>query len=175
MYEISTWYFIFDSAVLLFATLLCLRFTATDSNPRYRSRFKYLYEFCQYSRRQRIVLRNRTERLSELLDWKNLCSYYRRARVMALHKHAPELFTNPPPPVQNGDSYSERSFCISRPYSAPASPSASGRSTPLPSGGATGSERSSPTSHLDEDEVDEVTERLELGLSAVELDDGLTA
>ncbi|TPP56975.1 Glycogen [starch] synthase muscle [Fasciola gigantica] len=136
---------------------------------------KYLYEFCQYSRRQRIVLRNRTERLSELLDWKNLCSYYRRARVMALHKHAPELFTNPPPPVQNGDSYSERSFCISRPYSAPASPSASGRSTPLPSGGATGSERSSPTSHLDEDEVDEVTERLELGLSAVELDDGLTA
>lgn len=94
---------------------------------------------------------------------------------MALHRHAPELFTNPPPTVQNGDSYSERSFCISRPYSAPASPSASGRSTPLPSGGATGSDRSSPTSHLDEDEVDEVTERLELGLSTVEFDDGVTA
>lgn len=33
-----------------------------------------MIEFCQYSRRQRIVLRNRTERLSELLDWKNLSS-----------------------------------------------------------------------------------------------------
>ncbi|CAL8076568.1 unnamed protein product [Calicophoron daubneyi] len=137
---------------------------------------KYLIEFCQYSRRQRIILRNRTERLSELLDWKNLSSYYRRARLMALHKHAPELFNMPVGAVQNGDSISEKSFCLSRPYSAPASPSVSGRSTPLPSGGGNGSERSSsPTSHLDEDEVDEVTERLELGLSTADLSDGVAA
>jgi len=33
---------------------------------------QYMYDFCCLSRRQRIILRNRTERLSELLDWKNL-------------------------------------------------------------------------------------------------------
>lgn len=136
---------------------------------------KYLMEFCQYSRRQRIVLRNRTERLSELLDWKNLASYYRRARLTALHKHAPHLFTEPPAAFHNGDSMSDRSFCLSRPYSAPASPSVSGRSTPLPSLGANASECSTPTSHLDEDEVDEITERLELGLGAVSMTDALTA
>ena len=32
----------------------------------------FLYGFCQQSRRQRIVQRNRTERLSDLLDWKYL-------------------------------------------------------------------------------------------------------
>ncbi|VDK53060.1 unnamed protein product [Cylicostephanus goldi] len=31
-----------------------------------------LYEFTCLSRRQRIIVRNRTERLSELLDWKTL-------------------------------------------------------------------------------------------------------
>lgn len=33
-----------------------------------------LYEFVQLNRRQRIIQRNRTERLSELLDWKILGS-----------------------------------------------------------------------------------------------------
>lgn len=32
----------------------------------------FLYSFCQQSRRQRIIQRNRTERLSDLLDWKYL-------------------------------------------------------------------------------------------------------
>lgn len=31
-----------------------------------------LYEFVQLNRRQRIIQRNRTERLSELLDWRIL-------------------------------------------------------------------------------------------------------
>ena len=31
-----------------------------------------MYDFTTLSRRQRIIQRNRTERLSELLDWKNL-------------------------------------------------------------------------------------------------------
>lgn len=131
---------------------------------------KYLIEFCQYSRRQRIVLRNRTERLSELLDWKNLASYYRRARLMALRAQAPELFTVPNPQYANDDSLSDRSFRLSRPYSAPTSPSISGRSTPLPSADTDSSDRSSPVSHLDEDEVDDVTERLELGLNSLEID-----
>lgn len=32
----------------------------------------FLYQFCQQSRRQRIIQRNRTERLSDLLDWRYL-------------------------------------------------------------------------------------------------------
>ncbi|XP_036912618.1 glycogen [starch] synthase, muscle-like [Sturnira hondurensis] len=32
----------------------------------------FLYSFCQQTRRQRIIQRNRTERLSDLLDWKYL-------------------------------------------------------------------------------------------------------
>lgn len=31
-----------------------------------------LFDFCQQTRRQRIIQRNRTERLSDILDWKNL-------------------------------------------------------------------------------------------------------
>lgn len=49
-----------------------------------------MYDFCCLSRRQRIVLRNRTERLSDLLDWKNLGVYYRQARQMAMHKTHPD-------------------------------------------------------------------------------------
>ena len=33
---------------------------------------QYLYDFVQLNRRQRIIQRNRTERLSELLDWRIL-------------------------------------------------------------------------------------------------------
>lgn len=32
----------------------------------------YMYEFTRMNRRQRIIMRNRTERLSDLLDWRNL-------------------------------------------------------------------------------------------------------
>uniref|UniRef100_A0A8C3BLD4 Glycogen [starch] synthase n=1 Tax=Cairina moschata TaxID=8855 RepID=A0A8C3BLD4_CAIMO len=57
----------------------------------------FLYGFCQQSRRQRIVQRNRTERLSDLLDWKYLGRYYTSARRMALAKAFPEHFTYEPP------------------------------------------------------------------------------
>lgn len=33
---------------------------------------QYMFDFSNLSRRQRIIQRNRTERLSDLLDWKNL-------------------------------------------------------------------------------------------------------
>lgn len=33
---------------------------------------QYMFEFARLSRRQRIIQRNRTERLSDLLDWRNL-------------------------------------------------------------------------------------------------------
>lgn len=33
---------------------------------------QYMYDFARLTRRQRIIQRNRTERLSDLLDWRNL-------------------------------------------------------------------------------------------------------
>lgn len=33
---------------------------------------QFMFTFCQQSRRQRIIQRNRTERLSDLLDWRYL-------------------------------------------------------------------------------------------------------
>lgn len=33
---------------------------------------QYMYDFAKLNRRQRIIQRNRTERLSDLLDWRNL-------------------------------------------------------------------------------------------------------
>ncbi|CAF0836024.1 unnamed protein product [Adineta steineri] len=51
---------------------------------------QYMYDFSHLTRRQRIMLRNRTERLSELLDWHTLGIYYHRARKMALEKIHPE-------------------------------------------------------------------------------------
>lgn len=50
--------------------------------------------FCQKTRRQRINQRNRVERLSPLLDWKNLGIEYAKARQLALRRAYPDLFTN---------------------------------------------------------------------------------
>lgn len=52
----------------------------------------HMYEFCTQSRRQRIIQRNRTERLSDLLDWQTLGQYYRMARRKALEKTHPSFF-----------------------------------------------------------------------------------
>lgn len=45
-----------------------------------------MWRFCQLDRRERIELRNKTERLSELLDWKNLGKAYSTARELALQR-----------------------------------------------------------------------------------------
>jgi glycogen(starch) synthase len=45
-----------------------------------------MYRFCHLTRRQRIELRNKTEKLSNLLDWKTLGKYYVKARNLALRK-----------------------------------------------------------------------------------------
>ncbi|CAF2489028.1 unnamed protein product [Rotaria sp. Silwood2] len=52
---------------------------------------QYMFDFSLLTRRQRIILRNRTERLSELLDWNILGIYYYRARQMALTRIHPEF------------------------------------------------------------------------------------
>ncbi|KAF8936779.1 glycogen synthase [Dissophora ornata] len=48
--------------------------------------------FCQKSRRQRINQRNRTERLSDLLDWKRMGLEYIKARQLALRRAYPDSF-----------------------------------------------------------------------------------
>ena len=51
-------------------------------------------DFCRLNRRQRIIMRNRTERLSDMLDWKSLGIYYRQARMKALCAAFPDIQEN---------------------------------------------------------------------------------
>jgi len=46
----------------------------------------YFMQFVQLTRRQRIELRNRVERMSEMFDWSNLVSHYHEAHDMALER-----------------------------------------------------------------------------------------
>lgn len=46
----------------------------------------YMFDFTQKSKRQRINQRNRTERLSDLLDWKRMGMEYVKARQLALRR-----------------------------------------------------------------------------------------
>ena len=48
--------------------------------------------FCQKSRRQRINQRNRTERLSEILDWKTMGLEYVKARHLSMRRRYPGSF-----------------------------------------------------------------------------------
>jgi len=83
---------------------------------------QYMFDFTCLSRRQRIIQRNRTERLSELLDWKNLGVYYRKARSMALLRAYPDNFTEA--------DFMPKTVMYPKPGSEPPSPSASRSSTP---------------------------------------------
>lgn len=107
---------------------------------------QFMYDFSRLNRRQRIIQRNRTERLSDLLDWRNLGIYYRQSRISALCKVYPELANT----LEMGDNV--KNFNFPRPISAPPSPSSSRPTTPR--GSIHGSD--------DEDEVDEEKELAEL-------------
>ncbi|XP_018590392.1 glycogen [starch] synthase, muscle-like isoform X2 [Scleropages formosus] len=85
----------------------------------------FLLQFCQQSRRQRIIQRNRTERLSDLLDWRYLGRYYISARHMALAKAFPESYYYEPQ-----DPSSKKGFRYPRPASVPPSPALSRHSSP---------------------------------------------
>ena len=52
----------------------------------------YMFSFASKTRRQRINQRNRVERLSPLLDWKNLGIEYSKARQLALRRAYPDAF-----------------------------------------------------------------------------------
>ncbi|MCJ8742969.1 hypothetical protein PDJAM_G00088350 [Pangasius djambal] len=99
------------------------RFRSADESCNQLTQF--MFTFCQQSRRQRIIQRNRTERLSDLLDWRYLGQFYMHARHLALSRAFPEQYkldTLALPPTQG--------FRYPRPPSVPPSPSASLHSTP---------------------------------------------
>ncbi|KAJ1922021.1 glycogen synthase isoform 1 [Mycoemilia scoparia] len=76
-----------------------------------------MFDFCQKTRRQRINQRNRTERLSEILDWKRMGIEYMKARHCAIRRRNPDAFTS-------GDyfGYDADVGKLSRPTSIPGTP-----------------------------------------------------
>ncbi|KAJ3028146.1 glycogen synthase isoform 1 [Rhizophlyctis rosea] len=63
----------------------------------------HMMDFCQKSRRQRINQRNRTERLSDLLDWKRMGLEYVKARWVAVRRKWPDLVAEQEEAVDSGD------------------------------------------------------------------------
>ncbi|KAK1230060.1 glycogen synthase isoform 1 [Marasmius sp. AFHP31] len=99
-----------------------------------------MFTFCNKTRRQRINQRNRVERLSPLLDWKNLGIEYSKSRQLALRRAYPDQFYGP-----NGEVYDVNGFEAEEgagndyfgggvgkmpPLSVPASPRLRGAATP---------------------------------------------
>ncbi|CAF9913417.1 MAG: glycogen synthase isoform 1 [Gomphillus americanus] len=80
---------------------------------------QFMFDFAGKSRRQRINQRNRTERLSDLLDWKRMGMEYVKARQLALRRAYPSCYD---------DNFDESYFFggdepkLSRPLSVPGSP-----------------------------------------------------
>jgi len=106
---------------------------------------QYMFDFSHLSRRQRIIQRNRTERLSELLDWRNLGVYYRKARSMAMSRTHPEFFMED----SNPDGVSK----LPKPHSEPPSPSVSRSSSPPPSMHETEDDDDEPDSEEEREEL----------------------
>lgn len=120
------------------------RFRAPDESCNQLTQI--LYSFCQQSRRQRIIQRNRTERLSDLLDWRYLGRFYMHGRHLALCRMFPEKFEMEPsaPPKTDG-------FRFPRPASVPPSPAVSQPSSPHESE-EDGEEEEEEEERYDEDE-----------------------
>lgn len=106
-----------------------------------------IFDFASKSRRQRINQRNRTERLSDLLDWKRMGMEYIKARQLALRRGLSSsalsletMLTDTiaayPSSFDDEDEYDQDPFAtdfpkISRPLSVPGSPrDRSGMMTP---------------------------------------------
>ncbi|CCF59982.1 hypothetical protein KAFR_0I02020 [Kazachstania africana CBS 2517] len=86
----------------------------------------YMEEFVKKTRRQRINQRNRTERLSDLLDWKRMGLEYVKARQLALRRGYPGLFKQLVGEELNDKDMDTlaggKKLKIARPLSVPGSP-----------------------------------------------------
>ncbi|KAI9596601.1 glycogen synthase [Syncephalis fuscata] len=86
-----------------------------------------MFDFCQKTRRQRINQRNRTERLSDLLDWKRMGLEYVKARQLALRRAYPDSFHDD----QEEAVAVEELRKVPKPVSVPGSPRVRGTDDPL--------------------------------------------
>lgn len=75
-----------------------------------------MYDFTNKTRRQRINQRNRTERLSDMLDWKRMGIEYAKARQLALRRAYPGSYE------EEDLTLPEDHIKVPRPMSAPGSP-----------------------------------------------------
>ncbi|KAF8321343.1 glycogen synthase [Clavulina sp. PMI_390] len=96
-----------------------------------------MVNFVTKSRRQRINQRNRVERLSPLLDWKNLGTEYSKARQLALRRAYPDSFESDEEGLDEvEDDYFGSGFTAGRgggagsAFSVPGSPRLRGAATP---------------------------------------------
>lgn len=80
-----------------------------------------MFNFTAMSKRQRINQRNRTERLSDFLDWKRMGLEYMKARQLALRKSYPDSFDDDAPDLDSG-FFDGTETKVARPFSAPGSP-----------------------------------------------------
>lgn len=85
----------------------------------------FMFQFCQKSRRQRINQRNRTERLSDILDWRRMGIEYQKARfcaidILARRLNEKELMEHLPEKSLN--TFKTENVKVPRPLSAPPSP-----------------------------------------------------
>lgn len=103
-----------------------------------------MFEFCNKSRRQRINQRNRVERLSPLLDWKNLGIEYSKSRQLALRRAYPDAFYGASEEEEDFASGIERMPINSMPASPKFRPQVSGMATPGDLGTLTEEVRRSP-------------------------------
>lgn len=83
--KVPGWYLIFQCSFLGFGCFMAQQIADPLSYGIYivdrqhisvedsvRQLAQYMYDFARMSRRQRVIQRNRNERLSDLLDWRNL-------------------------------------------------------------------------------------------------------
>jgi len=94
-----------------------------------------MFTFSQKTRRQRINQRNRVERLSPLLDWKNLGIEYSKARQLALRRAYPDAFYGTDGEDIYADPFGDVDYFGGgvermKPGSMPASPRLRGMATP---------------------------------------------
>ncbi|EGF83506.1 hypothetical protein BATDEDRAFT_29352 [Batrachochytrium dendrobatidis JAM81] len=87
----------------------------------------HMVEFCKKTRRQRINQRNRTERLSDVLDWKRMGQEYIKARWVAIRRKYPALVAKHDEECgENSDDDGKSDFQyhqkVPRPPSMPGSP-----------------------------------------------------
>ena len=90
----------------------------------------YMFTFCGKTRRQRINQRNRVERLSPLLDWKNLGIEYSKSRQLAIRRAYPDAFHGNSDQGQDGEMEFGSGIERMPPASMPESPTLKGAATP---------------------------------------------